>query len=551
MTRPVAPTISNPTANNGGTPNTTLAKHVANNMHKATDDLINGWKEIRKAKKAYDLAEQYYVGNRPEFFASIRYRIALQRTGTTYRMNFAKTPVDAVVDRLEIHGIVAGDDATTNILKQVLDANQFDIEAPEVHRRAGEFGDAYLLIWPDTGDEPEPDTDDEPNNPTDTEPEAEETEDIDDDSPTDIVGGQVIDMYYNDPRTMRVFYDEENPRRKKYAVKLWKYGTEGQQRINLYYKDRIEKWVTQAGRKGDQAIDWIHFDDGTGEWPTPNPYNRIPVFHFRNDRPYGQPEHINAYGAQDAITKIIITHMTTMDYHGFPQRYAIQGGDLDDDDAMEDFDFEDGDPEEDDEGAVQKRATVTARPGELWLLKNVKGVGQFDAAKADVFLGPLDTYVRSMAQLTTTPYHYFDPSGNVPSGESLRVADAPMVKKVQHRQINFGATWCEAAEFILLLLGNKNAAGTVNVNWASPVTYDDLLVWDLAQYKRDTGVPIRQILGEAGYSEEQMNLWGVPSADGAYQAPQPIAPPSSTGMPNQGLPPLRRAVSGGSGSGIA
>jgi len=45
-----------------------------------------------------------------------------------------------------------------------------------------------------------------------------------------------------------------------------------------------------------------------------NPLKKLPVFHFRNDPPYGQPEHKGFYGPQDAIDKLIISHVAGVDY---------------------------------------------------------------------------------------------------------------------------------------------------------------------------------------------------------------------------------------------
>lgn len=493
----------------------------------AYKDLLDGVKDLKSANREYTLASQYYEGTRPEWFANVRYQIALARSGTTYRMNFAKTAVDAVVDRLEINGIAAGDKATSDALQAVLDANQWDLEVGEIHKRACEFGDAYLLIWPND-DIANDDEDDEDDSNTANRQGA--------DNEASEGAESTIDLYYNDPRTMRMFYDEENPREKRYVIKRWKTGKVF--RVNLYYKDRIEKWVSKPESRGDRAEEWLHYDDGSGAWPTDNPWGRIPVFHFRTSRPYGTPEHVNAYGPQDAITKIVVTHMATMDYHGFPQRWALMGGDLDDgDDNLEDFGW-DGDPTGPDEATSAagsaNRTTVRAEPGQLWLLRNVKSVGQFDAAKADVFLQPFDVYVRAMAQLTTTPLHYFDPAGGTPSGESLRVADAPMVKKAKNRQKSFGSTWQDACEFILMIAGHPDPTGTVHISWENAASQNDLLTWDLAMYKKSMGIPIWQILLEAGYTQEQMTEWGVPPAK--WDAAAGYAPVTK-------LPSLRQANS--------
>src|SRR5207245_1963593 len=63
------------------------------------------------------------------------------------------------------------------------------------------------------------------------------------------------------------------------------------------------------------------------QWPMPNPYGQIPAFHLRTDLDYGKPVHRNAFALQDAISKLIEMQMVTVEFSGYPQRYAIQEAD--------------------------------------------------------------------------------------------------------------------------------------------------------------------------------------------------------------------------------
>jgi hypothetical protein len=451
-------------------------------------DLMTGLRELHGSKGDYLQAEEYYEGRAPEQFASVRLRRALARTGTSFKFNFARIPVDAVVDRLELNSLTSTDKQANLALQELWDDNQLDLEAPNVHRRAEEFGDAYLIIWPSPDDDGDGDID--------------------------------VDIFYNSPMHCRIVYDPENPRRKLFGIKHW---CEAEQmRVNLYYRDRIEKWVTRDPKaKGDREEDWVEYldaDDPT--WPLPNPYNQIPMFHFRTDRPYGTPEHKQAYGPQDVINKLVITHCSTIDYQGFPQRYLLADGDTDSDEIAEDLPFPfpaalDTDESQYADGALDRPRTSTARepekaslgadPADVWWLKNVKSAGQFAVADPKVFTDPMDRYVKAMAQVTTTPFHFFDSTGDAISGESRQEADLPFTKKVRNRQISFGATWREAMEFALLVAGFEGA--TVRVQWASPTRVDDLAGWQTIKAKVDAGVPLKQALQEAGYTAEQVNEW--------------------------------------------
>ncbi|MFD9223807.1 phage portal protein [Streptomyces sp. NPDC060064] len=460
----------------------------------ASSDLMQGIEELDEARPHYRQAQQFYDGDVPEIFASARLRRVLEDTGTDFRLNFAKTPVDAVVDRLEIAAITGTDDAHTELISKLWNDNGMDLEAPDVHCHACTLGDAYLIVLP---------VEDEAGN---------------------VVS---VEMHYNSPQVMRAIYSSENPREVEYYVKRWCEGTSlGEiHRAELLYDDRTERWTTMPGAKGTAASDWHHWltdedpDDpdagGDDSWIIEHDFGRPPAFHFRTSRPFGRPEHLGAYGPQNAINKLSITHMGTVDYQGFPQRYALTDAATTDTSDLEPGDFDDFPPDDATAGPTDTGddSSLKAGPGEVWLLRGFKGVGQFDAAKPDIFLDPIMFEVRAMAQITTTPLHLFDPQGEVPSGESIRAKEAPFVKKIRNRQMSFGATWREVFTFALSLLGIKDA--TVDVRWVPAATVEDQTGWQTATEKVKNGVPRKQVLLEAGYRQEQVDEWleGVDDAE--------------------------------------
>lgn len=451
-----------------------------------------GIEALDDARPDYRKAQKYYDGDVPEIFASARLRRALEDTGVDFRLNFAKTPVDAVVDRLEIAAITAADKAHTETIAKVWADNGMDLEAPDLHRHACTLGDAYLIVLP-----------------------------VEDDN-DQVIG---VEMHYNSPQTVRAIYSSENPREIDYVIKQWcEERTLGKvQRAELLYSDRVERWTTKPGADGKQQGDWVHWladpDDGEAEdpdsWIMPHDWGRPPVFHFRTARPYGRPEHIGAYGPQNAINKLSITHMGTVDYQGFPQRYALTDAATTDTSDLEPGDFDDFPPDDASAGPTDTGddSSLKAGPGEVWLLRGFKAVGQLEAAQPKVFLDPIMFEVRAMAQITTTPLHLFDPQGDVPSGESIRAKEAPFVKKIRNRQMAFGATWREAFEFALNLLDIPDAV--VDVRWVPAATVDDQTGWQTVGEKIKNGVPRRQALMEAGYRQEQVDEWlsGVDDAE--------------------------------------
>lgn len=418
-----------------------------------TNDIRKALERIRDSRNGYLTAEAYYEGTQDEVFNNAKWYQLLVNKSSDFKFNFSRTVVDSVLNRLEIANITANEDSLTQAINDVWQMNDLQIDADEIHRKALVYGDCYVMVW--------------------TDPEGR------------------VSVDYNSPLTTVMIYDDEYPKRKKFAAKLWQ--TEDPNdykkkiaRLNMYYEDRIEKFempgeienvVSETGFKLLETVE--------------NPWGTIPVFHFRTGKQYGRPEHTDAFGPQDAINKMIITHMNTVDYQGAPQRYALSGNA----NTAEFDDFDEAGTERENLSALKNG------PGELWYLKGISSVGEFSPADHKVFTEPVRDFVRSMASITNTPLHYFEKTGSVPSGESLRTAEAPLLKKVEDRQIMFGSTWADIFRFIVRI--ERNVEPDIRVDWKAVESMDSLDAWEVAVKKRVVGVTLEQVLIEMGYSPEE------------------------------------------------
>ncbi|MEU1272990.1 phage portal protein [Streptomyces sp. NPDC005799] len=449
-------------------------------------DLMYGLEELRESRPEYDQAQVYYEGKVPEVFTSVRIRRALAIHHVDFDLNFAKTPVNAVTNRLKVASVTSPDEQTNTLISKIWQDNQLNIELPDLFRRAGEYGDAYLMVLP---------VEDEQG------------------------AVQRVEMFYNSPQTVRVFYDEDNPRRKRFTIKKWCDGP--YLRAELLYDGLTERWTTGKDSRGDQPADWqpwLADPEDPESWRIENDWGEQPCFHFRNDRPYGTPEHYGAYGPQNAITKLQATHMGTVDYQGFPQRYALTETANTDTSDLEPGDFDDGDwpiPETNigpsDSG---DDSSLKAGPGEMMLLRGFKSVGQFDAAQPGVFLDPIQFNIRAMAQITDTPLRMFDPeSSRQRSGVSFQEEDGPYIAKVENRQTSYGASLHAAFVFALRRFGIPDPV--VTIDWVPARSVSSVEGWQTVQAKIAAGVPRKQALMEAGYRAEQVDAWFPPGLDDA------------------------------------
>ena len=244
------------------------------------NDIKKAIEMITDRRSYYLNAEAYYEGILSEVFPSKRWYNLLSNSekygGTDFRFNFARTVVDAVLNRLEISNFIVADQSVNERISDIWQMNDMEFDSDEIHRRALVYGNAYAIVW--TNNEGE------------------------------------ITIDYNSPLTTVVVYDDENPRLKKYAAKLWQTEdpndyTKKIARLNVYYPDRIEKYSMYG------EIENVVSEGGFTLIETiENPWGEVPVFHFRTSKQYGRPEHADAMGPQDAINKFQMTlfHLLTV-----------------------------------------------------------------------------------------------------------------------------------------------------------------------------------------------------------------------------------------------
>jgi hypothetical protein len=430
--------------------------------------------------------------------------------------NFAHIPVDAVANKLSIISVSADDDSEESEADQTLedlwDYNELAEESRIAHRKAGVYGDYYMMVWPVIGNEDDYVAQKTPKELADMLGDYGDLT-INQPEPESVVSKTIVavDMTFHDPLTTRVFYSTENPLKKSFAIRSW---TEGGRdklitRANLYYPDRIERYVYEGKPPKNRYAQnkWKAFKaDGESEVLN-NPFGQIPFFHLRNDRPYGKPDHVNAYGPQLAINKLITSHMATVDFQSFPQRYGLMDPTADQA-GSQGADFNPFNPEDDDDPEFDdNESQLSADPSAFWDLKGYKAVGQFAPASPDAYLKPFDRYVKAMSQVTDTPMHYFakDSTDRPPSGEMLRVANEPIDAKAEERQETYGNTWRKALEFALEMMGVST--DRINIAWRPVETVTDKTGWETVNLQQMAGVPQHVTLEWAGNPPEQVAEW--------------------------------------------
>ncbi len=301
-----------------------------------------------------------------------------------------------------------------------------------------------------------------------------------------------------------------------FASKRW---TEGKNtsRLNLYFDNRIEKWVSSDTGEHkeafwqpytndeDDTLQLVELEDSNGKpytasvaWWTNNGNETgdplgVPVIPFRNrddGTGRGLSELDNAIPMQDAINKIFIDLLVACDYTAFQMYWAI--GDLPDDLKVYPGAF----------------INVTSEAGDT----GKAGVGVLPAGDVSGLIASLQSSIALLSGITSTPQSRFTPAAVRPAEGTQRQEESALVAKVEGLHKVWGNAWED-----VLRMGMKvaSAFGNVAIPDTSTLVFDTQ--WKDAKVRSEKEqaeelaikvdklqVPVKQAWSEIGYTAEQI-----------------------------------------------
>lgn len=448
---------------------------------------------FRRNAGRYARAERYYGGNHDLAFATDKFRNAFGALFREFALNLCPAVCEAVRDKLRVTGFgveavnrehrtansfrktrtpISSVDSVNAATRSIWNANRMRIRAGEVHKEALIYGDAYVFVWPD-------------------------------------VSGNAA-IYPNRAASVTVTYDEERPGKIVRAAKHWR-DADKRIRLNLFYPDRIEKYVSKEPSENSlvEAAEFVPFvqsarfsvssatrkekakacalNQQAEACTLNNPYGVVPVFHFANNAgigAFGRSELDAAMPIQDGLNKSMLDMLVAMEYSAFRQRW-VAGIEV----------------ELDNDGKVVP--PFSAGVDRLWVSQNADATfGDFATANLEQFLKVKDSFRGDIASVTGTPLHYFMQSQmrNTASGEALRKAETRFIAKVRDRQESFGQIWADAMQFALKIEGKGDGVQLIT-DWEDPAPMSDKEFLENILLKKQIGLPVEQALIEAGYGE--------------------------------------------------
>lgn len=442
-------------------------------MKKDIDQAITN---LRLNAERYAKATRYYNGEHDLKFATEKFQNTFGTLFREFALNLCPVICDAVRDKLRVTGFspdaasepaalaagrfgdtdsrsrppidAGGSDNVRHVARQIWQRNRMGTRMGtrmgEIHKESLICGDAYIIVWPNEN------------------------------------GGAVF--YPNKAANITIAADEAAPGSISWAAKVWR--TQDKHiRLNLFYPDRIEKYISKKEVEGT-------LPDADALAPlgesVPNPYGVVPVFHFANNADLGtqgRSELEAAIPVQDGLNKSVLDMLVAMEFAAYRQRWA----------AGIEFDIgEDGKP----------IAPFKAGVEHIWISENPQArFGDFEASRLDQFLKVKDSFRIDMASVTGTPLHYFlQQTGGFPSGESLKKAETRFLAKVRDRQESFGQVWADAMAFALLIEGQGREIRLIT-EWEDPAPMAEREFLENILLKKQIGLPVEQALLEAGYGE--------------------------------------------------
>ena len=401
----------------------------------------------------------YFDGAQPLKYSSERLRDLFDAIDVRFIENWCSAIVNATLDRMELERfVVQGREDLTDTLNTVLKSTELDLDADDIHLGALVTGESYLLAWK----EPRED------------------------------GSAETEAYYHDPRMCHIQYQPDNPREKAWAAKWWEEevpdaGSKSKKRIriNLYYPDRLEYYVsTKAPEHVQSGKDFIADAEKP---PQTNPYNTVPVFHFRRERRKVIGELTpDILTLQDAVNKLLSDMMVSSEFAAVTQRWFVTNADA-----------------ESLKNAANQNLIIPAGDKES---DETTQVGQFKQADLSGFLSAIDNLASAMASISRTPKHYFLAAGGDPSGEALLTQEAPMNKKVKRIIRRSQNTWQRAGAFLLLLeTGERIDPEDIDPVFTPSESVLPKTQADVRKLNVESGIPLKTTLRREGWTDPQLD----------------------------------------------
>jgi hypothetical protein len=347
-------------------------------------------------------------------------RVGVDEDG--FSLNYCGIIVASMTDRCTLQTVEADNPAASVWAQAVLEQNRIDSLHTEIHEGAIRDGDSYVLIaW-------------------------------------DNERGRVIlshEEAFDGESGMLVLYPSKSVGGIHAAIKVWRVSGAGEKgadvltRINVYYADRVEKYVRVNSESPTliERADWVSASGA--------PLG-VPVIHFRNGgrQNYGQSELRNVIAPQNALNRFAYSAVMAAELTGF--RILVARG------------F--APPPEITPGMVISIAPEGLHEGER------ADLSALEAGNLSQIIDMITLMQRSIAQIARTPAPEL--IGDNASGEARKQAEIGLIGKVRRFTVAASTMWEDVLSTAWRIesafgVANPPAFTRLVTRWRSPEIRND------------------------------------------------------------------------------
>lgn len=364
----------------------------------------------------------------------------------SFNINYCDLVIAKMGDRLTVASVEADNKAGSDWSTNVLSANRFDGLQMDVQDAALRDGITFVMVAPD-----------------------------------EATGEPMLahELCWDGDTGMIPVYDRMG-KRLVAAVKVW-YETDTDRRVNIYYADRVEKYVeAEQSLSGGEVVPWVSNGQALG----------VPVVPFVNRAKarlsYGISEIASVIPAQDALNRTLVSMIMTAELSAFQIKIAL---------------------------GFDPPANVT--PG-MWV--TIPGpIGNDQQVAASVleqaqlvpFISEAQFLIEQMGTISQTPLP-MQMGGDSSSGESLKQREIGLLGKVKRFQVKAGNAW----EDVMKLAATVQNAYSRSAR--APEVKRWVCKWEDADIRNDAevisnAVKMRELVGDKEVLRLVAPVWGYDS----------------------------------------
>jgi len=440
----------------------------------ALDRVQKLYGQLASRRDAVQQAEEYYRGKQRLRFATEKWREYHAARYAGFADNWCAPVANSPAERLRVDGFRLDDDPAVSDAERTLwrdwQVNDMEAQSSQGFLHSIITGRSFVLVWGDENDEP---------------------------VATWERADQVI-----------VGYDPERPGRRVAALKTWV--DDGTEYATLYAPGEIWKFERKANESTSGLV--VPLTDQSG-WklreirdepnPQPNPLGVVPVVEFPNRPMLGaEPlsEIAGTMAMQDAINLLWAYLFSAADFASMPAR-VVMGQEPPKIPILDENGQKVGEREVDLKKLAQDRI--------LWLTGQNTKIGQWDAAKLDVFTNTIEVAVTHVAAQTRTPPHYLILGKGMVNvnAEGMKAAEIGLVMKVKEEQTFFTPPIREFFRLCALVRDNRELAEQARrgvVQWRDAENRSEAQLVDALVKLQAIGFPFAWLAERYGLSQTEI-----------------------------------------------